>query len=74
MSQTPEHLPKPERPYLTLPEAAARLGIHRNTAWEMVKATGALYGVPAVQATRTRLVVSRIAIDRLLDGETGGTR
>ena len=60
-----------QRPYLSLPEAAERLGIHRVTAWEMVKATGHLYGIPAIQKTRTRYVVSRAAIERIVR-EMGG--
>lgn len=54
------------KPFLTIPQAAERLGIHRVTAWKMAKETGALYGVPCVQATRTRVVVSRAAIERLI--------
>lgn len=57
--------PKP-RPFYSIPEAAAKLGIHRVTAWKMARDLGALYGVPVVQSTRTRVVVSRAAIDRLV--------
>lgn len=60
-----------ERPFYSLPEAATRLGIHRVTAWKMVKDTGHLFEIPAVQKTRTRYVVSRAAVERVVR-ENGG--
>lgn len=63
----PRKTDKP-RPFYTCPEAAERLGIHRNTALRMAKSQGHLLGVTAVQATKTKLVFSRVDIDRLANG------
>lgn len=62
--------PKRERPFVTLPEAAKMLGIGYTTAWERANREGHLNGVPVVQATRTRKVVSRAALERAIAGET----
>ena len=52
-----------ERQTLSIPEAAAYLGIGRNTAYEAAR-TGEL---PTIRIGG-RIVVSRIALERLLDG------
>ena len=57
------------RPFYTVPEAAARLGIHRWTAWNLAKTQGHLYGVPAIPKTKTTVVFSRAAIDRIVSEE-----
>jgi hypothetical protein len=56
--------------FLTLPEAAEMIGIHRNTALYRAKTYGHLNGVRVVAATPSRLVVSRAALERAIAGET----
>ena len=51
----------------TIKEAAAKLGISRNLAYELAK-RGKLPGV--IRLGEKRLVVSRIQLDNLLKGET----
>jgi hypothetical protein len=58
------------KPFVTLPEAADLLGIHRNTALYRAKTYGHLNGVRVVEATPTRLVISRAALERAIAGET----
>jgi len=58
---------KTERLTLSISETAAMLGISRNLAYELAR-RGGLPGV--IKLGQKRLVVSRIAIERLLQGET----
>ena len=51
---------------ITVPEAAAMLGISRNLAYELAK-RGELPGI--IKLGQKRLVVSKLAIQRLLQGE-----
>ena len=53
-----------ERETLTVEEAATRLGIGRNSAYEGVKSGD----IPSVRIGK-RIVVPRRALDRLLTGE-----
>lgn len=55
-----------ERLTYTVPEAAALLGISRNTTYEAIR-TGQ---IPAIRIGR-RLVISRVQLDRLLSGTAG---
>ncbi len=57
-----------ERRTLTIPEVAAALGLARSTAYELA-ATDRL-PVPTIRAGR-RLLVSRLALERILDGTVG---
>ena len=54
--------PKDERQTVTVPEAARRLGIGRNSGYDAVKA-GEL---PVIRIGK-RLLVPKAALDRLLD-------
>jgi excisionase family DNA binding protein len=56
-----------ERRTLTLSEAAKLLGIGRSTAYEQAR-TGSVVGVPVLRVGRRQLL-SRAAIERVLDGE-----
>jgi excisionase family DNA binding protein len=58
--------PGPRRETLTVEETATILGIGRSAAFEACR-TGA---IPSIRIGR-RLVVPRLALDRLLSGETG---
>ncbi len=55
-----------ERLTLSITEAAAMLGISRNLAYELAR-RGDLPG--SIKLGQKRIVVSRIAIERLLQGE-----
>ena len=55
-----------ERLTLTVKEAAAMLGISRNLAYELARC-GELPGL--IRLGQKRVVVSKLAIDRLLQGE-----
>ena len=55
-----------ERLTLTIAEAAAMLGISRNLAYELAR-RGELPGI--IKLGQKRLVVSRRAIERLLQGD-----
>ena len=55
-----------ERLTLTIAEAAAMLGISRNLAYELAR-RGELPGV--IKLGQRRLVVSKLAISRLLEGK-----
>ena len=55
-----------DRLTLSISEAATMLGISRNLAYELAR-QGELPGV--IKLGQKRLVVSRIAIERLLQGE-----
>ncbi len=57
--------PPTERRTLTIPEVAAALGLARSTAYELAAADR--LPVPTIRAGR-RLLVSRAALDRLIDG------
>ena len=60
---------KTERLTLTIAEAAAMLGISRNLAYELAR-RGELPGT--IKLGQKRIVVSRIAIERLLQGQREG--
>lgn len=55
-----------ERLTLTIAEAAAMLGISRNLAYELAR-RGELPGI--IKLGQKRLVVSRLAIEKLLEGK-----
>ena len=57
--------PPTERRTLTIPEVAAALGLARSTAYELAAADR--LPVPTIRAGR-RLLVSRAALERVLDG------
>ncbi len=57
-----------ERLTVTIPEAAAMLGISRNLAYDLAK-RGVLPGV--IRLGSKRLVVSRRVLERVLCGESG---
>ena len=57
--------PQAERRTLTIPEVAAALGLARSTAYELAAADR--LPVPTIRAGR-RLLVSRAALERVLDG------
>ena len=44
---------------LTIPEAAALLGVSRNTAYETARRDGELAGVPVIRVGQRRLLVPR---------------
>ncbi|HEX3860461.1 MAG TPA: helix-turn-helix domain-containing protein [Stellaceae bacterium] len=54
----------PERRTLTVPEAGAQLGISRNAAYEAV----ARGDIPSLRIGK-RLLVPKLALDRMLAGE-----
>ncbi|MBA2277417.1 MAG: helix-turn-helix domain-containing protein [Chloroflexia bacterium] len=54
-----------ERRTLTIPEVAVALGLARSTAYELAAADR--LPVPTIRAGR-RLLVSRAALERVLDG------
>jgi len=54
----------PERQTLTIPEAAAKLGIGRNQAYLAAKAGD----IPCIR-TGERLLVIKSALERMLSGE-----
>jgi excisionase family DNA binding protein len=56
---------QPERRTMTVPEVADLLGISRNSAYDAVKAGQ----IPAVKIGK-RLLVPKVALDRMLRGET----
>jgi len=56
-----------EKLTLSIPEAAKTLGISRNLAYELA-ARGELPGV--IKLGQKRVVCSRLAIERLLQGES----
>ena len=56
-----------ERLTLTVAEAGAMLGISRNLAYELAR-RGELPGI--IKLGQKRLVVSKLAIERLLQGES----
>jgi excisionase family DNA binding protein len=60
--------PTIERQTLTLTEAAALLGIARSTAYQL--AAEERFPVPVIRLGR-RLVVSRVALSRLIDPDSG---
>ncbi|MBA7581228.1 hypothetical protein ES708_23130 [subsurface metagenome] len=53
---------------LSIPEAAARLGISKDLAYTLAKA-GELPG--AIRLGKKRLVVSRVQLERFLEGAGG---
>ena len=59
---------EPQRDTLTVSEAAERLGIHRLTAYSAIRRGG--FPVDVIKVGR-RLVVPRVALDRLLNGDSG---
>ncbi len=58
----------PDRGTMTVEEAAVRLGISRTLAYELARA-GRL-PMPVLRLGR-RMVVSRLALERVLEGGTG---
>ena len=56
-----------ERLTLTIPEAAAKLGISRNTAYMLSNQKGGLPGL--IKLGQKRKVVSRAILERVLNGE-----
>lgn len=52
----------------TLPEAALRLGVGKNTAYVEVRDTGKLAGIPVIKVGR-RVTVSRELLERRLRGD-----
>ena len=60
-----EHTSQPERATVTVSEAAKILGLSRAGCYEAVK-TGRL---PSLRLSERRIVVPKIALDRLLAGE-----
>lgn len=60
-----------ERLTLSVGEAAAMLGISRNLAYDLAR-RGELPGL--IKLGQKRLVVSRLAIERLLEGEGSDAR
>ncbi len=56
-----------ERRTLTIPEVATALGLARSTAYELAAADR--LPVPTIRAGR-RLLVSRVALERVLDAGT----
>jgi excisionase family DNA binding protein len=56
-----------DRLTLTVPEVAALLGVSRNAAYEAV----AVGQIPSIRIGR-RLLVPRVALERLLDCAEGG--
>ena len=59
-----------ERLTLSIAETAAMLGISRNLAYDLAR-RGELPGV--IKLGQKRLVVSRVAIEKLLQGEDNET-
>jgi predicted DNA-binding transcriptional regulator AlpA len=57
-----------ERETYTLPEACARLGYPRSTGYDLARRGD--FPVPVIKAGRS-LRVSKVLIDRLLNGESG---
>lgn len=55
----------------SVPEVARMFGVHRATVYAIAKKTGSYAGVPAIQASPTRMVFSVVLIDRVLNGDTG---
>lgn len=53
---------------LTIEEAAKRLGVSRWLAYEEVRRTGFIGGVPVLRVGR-RLLVPRAALERVLSGD-----
>lgn len=62
---------KAERLTLSVAETAVMLGISRNLAYELAR-RGELPGT--IKLGQKRLVVSRLAIERLLEGEGSDAR
>ena len=57
------------KPFLSLPKAAAALGIPYSTAYDAVRDTGHLLGVKAIEYRGNRKVFSRAQIERVIRGE-----
>ena len=55
---------------MTIPEAAKALGISRGLAYELARRDE--LPVPVIRLGEKRIVVSKLAIDRLLQGESNG--
>jgi hypothetical protein len=51
---------------ITVPEAAALLGIARNVAYQHARTTGQLAGIPVIRVGPRRLVVPRAPLEELL--------
>ena len=54
------------RATLTIPEAAALLGVSRNTAYVTARRDGELAGVPVIRIGGRRLVVPRVPLLEVL--------
>lgn len=51
---------------LSVPEAAALLGVTRNTAYAEIANNGTLAGVPAIRVGERRIVIPRATFEQLL--------
>lgn len=60
-----------ERRTYDVEECAAQLGINRFVAYDMIRRTGHLAGVPVIHAGR-RVLIPKEAFDRVLAGDGAG--
>jgi len=54
---------------LTIPEVARALGISRNLCYELARRGG----LPVIRLGEKRLVISRVALERMLEGNGNKT-
>jgi len=62
-----DETPRAGRLTYTIDEAAALLGVGRNLAYEEAAKTGRIANVAVIKVGK-RLLISRAALDRILDG------